>query len=275
MIHIVSDSSCDLPKEWLHRHHVHLVPLIVDIDGISYRENVDITPQRFYEKMAVAKALPKTSQPTPAAFVEAFKPLAKSGAILCITISSGLSGTYQSACLAREMTDGQVTVFDSRTGSLGHGLQVVMAATLAKAGHSLEEIITELEKYRNEMDTLVLLNTLDNIVKGGRLSKFGGSLGKLLDMRVLLHNNEEGKVVLKDKVRGKKAFMRKVLEEIDERLADRTIQSVGITHFNNAEDCEWLKRYFIEKHHVKEVFQNDMGVTMATYAGTGGLIIAF
>jgi len=100
----------------------------------------------------------------------------------------------------------------------------------------------ELEKYRSDMNILVLLNTLDNIVKGGRLSKFEGSLGKLLDIRVILHSDKEGKVVLQEKVRGKKTFVKRVLQEIIKRSPDMTSVNVGITHFNNIEDSEFIKK---------------------------------
>ena len=125
------------------------------------------------------------------------------------------------------------------------------------------------------MNILVLLNTLDNIVKGGRLSKLQGSLGKLLDIKVLLHNNKEGKVVLQSKVRGKKKFMDMVLNETIRLCPDMTSVDVGITHFDNLEDAEFIKKELIEKCHARNVFINDMGVTMATYAGTGGMIVSF
>jgi DegV family protein with EDD domain len=113
MLQIVADSSCDLTEELIKKHNIHIVPLVVNIDGQIYREKVDITPQEFYKKMAQSSQLPKTSQPPPAAFSDMFKELAKSGPILCITISSGLSGTYQSACMGKELSGADVIVFDS------------------------------------------------------------------------------------------------------------------------------------------------------------------
>jgi len=119
MIHLVTDSSCDLPDDIIKRYNIHIVPLVVEIDGELYRERVDITPKEFYKKMAVNKKLPKTSQPTPASFLDVFKDLSRSGQILCVTISSGLSGTYQSACLAKDLSGEDITIFDSLGGSLG------------------------------------------------------------------------------------------------------------------------------------------------------------
>jgi DegV family protein with EDD domain len=275
MLQIVTDSSCDLPDELIQRYNIHIVPLVVNIDGELSRERVDIFPQEFYKKMAMSKNLPRTSQPAPASFLDVFTKLAQSGPVLCITISSGLSGTYQSACLAKDTSGANVTVFDSLGGSLGHGLQVLRAAELAESGHTLQEIIKELEKYRSEMNILVLLNTLDNIVKGGRLSKLQGNLGKLLDIKILLHSNKEGKVVLQAKARGKKKFLNMVLQEIIRLRPDMTSVDAGITHFNNAEDAEFIKKAITEKCHARNVLMNDMGITMATYAGEGGMIVSF
>lgn len=275
MLHLVTDSSCDLPEELLKRYDIYVVPLVVNIDGEIYREKIDISPKEFYQKMALSKDLPKTSQPSPGLFAEVFSELAKSGPVLCITISSGLSGTYQSACLGKELTGADVTLFDSLGGSLGHGLCLLKAATLAESGHTLQEIVSELEKYRSEMTILVLLNTLDNIVKGGRLSKFQGNLGKLLDIRVLLRNDKEGKVILQEKVRGKKRFIKTVLKRVTEIRPDMTGMVAGITHFNNFADAEIIKRALIEKFHAESVLINDMGTTMATYAGEGGMIVSF
>jgi DegV family protein with EDD domain len=275
MLHLVTDSSCDLPEDLVKKYNIHIVPLMVNIDGEFYQERVDITPQEFYNKMAASKELPRTSQPTPAAFLDVFTKLSKSGPVLCITISSGLSGTYQSACLGKEMSGADITVFDSLGGSLGHGLQVLKAAKLAESGHSINEIINELEKYRSEMNIFVLLNTLDNIVKGGRLSRFQGSLGKILDIKILLHNTKDGKVILQSKVRGKKKFMNLVLSEINRLCPDMTTVDVGITHFNNLEDAEFIQKELMEKYHARNVIISEMGATMATYAGQSGMIISF
>ena len=275
MLQIVADSSCDLTEELIKKHNIHIVPLVVNIDGQIYREKVDITPQEFYKKMAQSSQLPKTSQPPPAAFSDMFKELAKSGPILCITISSGLSGTYQSACMGKELSGADVIVFDSLAGSLGHGLQVLKAAELAESGQSLNAILGELEKYRKDMKILVLLNTLDNIVRGGRLSKIQGILGKLLDIRVLLRNNPEGKVVVQSKVRGRNKFISMVLQEIAKLRPNMTSTDVGITHFANPVDAEFIKRELLEKLHVRKVLINDMGIIMATYAGNNGMIVSF
>jgi DegV family protein with EDD domain len=273
-LHVVTDSSCDIPNALLERYAITLIPMSVDIDGVDYLEGVDITPAEFFEKMARSPDLPKTSQPAPAAFAEAFDALAGKGQVLCVTVSSKLSGTYQSACLATQLSGADVTVFDSLNASLGHGLQVLKACELAAAGRTLDEIVAELTAYRDGLNTLVLLNTLENIVRGGRLSRFQGSVGKVLDIRVLLHN-EDGEVVLLEKVHGRRKLMERALQTLRELRPDLSGRDVGITHFSNREDTDTLVRAVIECCHPRGFVINEMGSSMAAYAGEGGIILSF
>lgn len=274
MLQVVTDSSCDLPEELLKRYNISVVPLVVNIDDCIFREGVDITSEAFYRKMALSVKLPKTSQPPPPDFAEVFRELSYLGSVICVTISSKLSGTYQSACLGRELSGVDVTVFDSLAGSLGHGLQVLRACELAGAGCTVSEVVAELNKYKKEMKILILLNTLENIVKGGRLGRLQGNLARILGIRVLLHNLE-GEVVLLERVRGKKKFLDRVLQTIYDLCPDMTDRDVGITHFNNPADAEIIKRALHEKCHPRDFLVNCMGPTMATYAGEGGIIVSF
>jgi DegV family protein with EDD domain len=274
MLQIVTDSSCDLPQELIDKHNIRVVPLLVNIQGESYLERVDITPQAFYKKMSQSLELPKTSQPPPAEFAEVFREMSRLGEVLCLTISSKLSGTYQSACLGNKLSGMGVAVFDTLAGSLGHGLQILKACELGAAGHSVKEVLERLEIYRREMKILILLDTLENIVKGGRLSKFQGTLAKVLNIKVLLHS-VQGEVVILEKVRGKKKFMERVLQTIYELRPDMSKGYVGITHFNNPGDVELIAGALRERCHPRDILINDMGTTMATYAGKGGIIIGF
>jgi DegV family protein with EDD domain len=275
MIKIITDSSADLPIEFIERYDVTMVPLTVTMGGLDYFEKVDLTPKEFFTKMFSLDDLPKTSQPSPASFAEAFSKFNSDTDILCLTISSGLSGTYQSACIGKEMTNAKVTVFDTLAGSLGHGLQIIRAAELAEQGASMEEIVTNLTEYRDKMNILVLLDTLENIVKGGRLSKFQGSLAKILHIKVILERVTGGKVEIFEKVRGKRKFQKRVLDIIQERGSDFSSITFGITHTGNEDDAVAIKQELIKRFSPKGVIVNYMGATMGTYAGKDGMIISF
>ena len=274
MIQLVTDSSADLPKELLEKYHISVVPLTINIDGKEYLEGIDLKPLEFYEKMFNSKELPKTSQPSPAAFASTFKALSDQGPILCLTISSGLSGTYQSACIGKDMSGQAVTVFDTLAGSLGHGLQLIEAGKLAEQGLEIDKIVEVLEKNKKHSNILILLDTLENIVKGGRLSKFQGSIAKILDIKVLLEG-VEGKVEIIEKVRGKKRFLNRAIEIIGERKKDFSDTVFGITHIDNLKDAEFLRDEIVKKYKPKDVIINFMGATMGTYAGRDGMIVSF
>lgn len=274
MLQVVTDSSCDLPEELIKEHNIRVIPLTISIDDHSYLERVEITPEVFYEKMANSSNLPKTSQPTPAAFATAFRELSDAGQVICLTISSKLSGTYQSACLGRDLAGVDASVFDTLAGSLGHGLQVLRACKLGQAGYTAKEVVAELTEYRQRMKILILLNTLENIVKGGRLSKFQGALASILNIKLLLHN-VEGAVELLEKVRGSKRFLRRVMETIHDFCPDMSERDVGITDFLNPVGSEQIQQALREQNPPRSIITNSMGATMATYAGHGGMIISF
>lgn len=275
MIKIVTDSSADIPNSLIEKYQIKVVPLTVRIDGQEYEEGVNLTPYAFYQKMYSSQELPKTSQPTPNLFSKQFQQLADQGETLCLTISSKLSGSYQSACLGKELSgNNQVTVFDTLAGSLGHGLQVLMAAEMGRNGISLDKILDRLEKYREEMKFLILLNSLENIVKGGRLSRFQGSLAKLLNIKVILHN-VEGAAEIFEKVRGQHHALQRLLDIAGERCADFSDRVVGITHVDNLEDANYLASEIQKRYQPKDILINQMGPAIATYAGKAGIIVAF
>ena len=210
----------------------------------------------------------------PGAFSQIFQELSSKGPQLCLTLSSKLSGTYLSACTGKNNSGVDVVIFDTQAGSLGHGIQLLKAAELTAQGLPREEIIKKLTQFRSEMNIFILFNTLENIVKGGRLNKFTGTMAKILDIKVLAEG-VNGAVEVTEKIRGKKRFLHKVLEIISQRRADFSDRIIGISHLDNLEGAEYLRLTMIENFHPKDVIVNYMGPTMGTYAGKGGMIISF
>ncbi len=274
VISLVTDSSADLPKEIIERYDISVVPLNVLINGKEYVEGVDISAEEFCEMMINSEELPKTSQPSPEVFKKHFENLSKEGPVLCLTISSQLSGTYQSACLASDMADADVTVFDTLAGSMGHGLQLMEAGRLIEEGLSMEEVVEKLKEFRSRSNILILLDTLENIVKGGRASKYAGAVTEILNIKVLLEGID-GKVEMIEKVRGTKKFTNRVLEVIGERKSDFSDTVFAITHVNNQKGAEKLRDLIMEKYKPKDIIINYMGATMGTYAGKDGMIVSF
>jgi len=274
LVKIVTDSSADLPQEIIQKYGISVVPLTVLIDGQEFQEGVNLTPLDFYCKMKSSQELPKTSMPSPQAFAAVFQELAKLGDVVCLSISSKLSGTYRSACLGSESFAGKVAVFDTLSGSLGHGISVLKAAELAAQGVAKEEILQALELWRSKMDIFIILDTLENIVKGGRLSWVQGSLSKLLDVKVLLEGIN-GSVEVNEKVRGKRRALKRVLDIIAARRDNFSDAIFGVTHVDCPEDLAVITEEIENRFHPQRILVNYMGSTMATYAGDGGMIISY
>ena len=158
-------------------------------------------------------------------------------------------------------------------GSLAHGFQVIRAAELAKKGHTMDQIVEELTEHREKMNIIILLDSLENLVKGGRLNKFTGTLAKFLNIKIIL-KGEKGKVEILEKVRGTKKFQKRAIDVIHERKADFSNTIIGITHTGNLENVEAIKSE-LQQLNPKDIIVDYMGGTMGTYAGKGGMIISF
>lgn len=277
MIHIVTDSSCDLPEEYLKKHNIPIVPLTIRFDDDKeYREKINITPEEFYKKMAASSTLPKTAQPSPADFLKVFEEVAAPGdEILCITISSKLSGTFQSANLAKNMTSIPVTVFDSLAASPGHALQIMRAVELRDSGHSIDEIIADLTNFRdNEMRIFIYLKTVENIVKGGRITRFQGTLAKIMNIK-LICEGIKGEVVPLEKVRGEKRALERLISLIGQQKNDFSDTVFYITHTENPGDAEFIKSELVKRYKPRQVLIYEIGPTVGTYTGPGGIVLTF
>lgn len=272
---IITDSSCDLPKEIIEENDIIVVPLNIEIDGHNYVDGVNLTHQEFYEKMAASQGLPKTSQPSPQSFMDAFKKAAqKTGEILCIHLSSKLSGTMNGAMMVKEMMDKKIEVFDSLSGSIGLGMQVLKACEMRKEGASIEKIIEKLKEYRDEMKVVVYLETLENAVKGGRVNRVKEMVANILNLKAIVHV-EEGYVKVLKTLRGKKRAINFMLDQMAEKNIDFRDRIVGITHCNCIEDAMALKEEIVKRFNPRQVLLTTMGPVIGTHSAQGGLLVCF
>ena len=214
-VRIITDSTVDLSAKA--RARIHAVPLSVRFGETEYQDGVTITPEHFYEMLVSSQELPTTSQPTPAAFEDAFREAAEAGdEVVCITIASKLSGTYQSATIASEEFPGKVFVVDSRTAAIGAGVLAEYALELADQGMTGEEILQELIRKRKQIRLYFMVDTLEYLKKGGRLSSTVALVGGLLNIKPILHLDETGEIKMLSTARGlKKAFA--TLTELSEK----------------------------------------------------------
>ncbi len=272
---IVTDSSCDLPQALIEKFNILVVPLQIEIDGSQYIDGVDLQHQDFFDKMAASPTLPKTSQPSPKSYFDAFQEgIKKHGEVLSIHLSSRLSGTYEGALMVKDEMGENIEVFDTLTGSIGVGLQVLRACELLKEGMQRSAIIEKLKEYREQMRVVVYLETLENAVKGGRVSKPKEFVANLLNLKPVVHV-EDGYVRVLKTIRGKKKGIRLLLEEMEKKQTDYRDQVVAITHCDCLEEAMALKEEIINKFNPGEVMLTTMGPVIGTHAGTGGLLVCF
>lgn len=267
-IAIVTDSTSDIPARLVTEHGIHVVPLAVTIDGVTYEDGV-FTQAEFFDRMNAAKRLPTTSQPPVGAFVEAYsRALRAATHVVSVHISSLLSGTVESARQAAEQFGDRVTVFDSANLSMGLGLQVLEAAKAARAGAGVTEVVRALESARDRTRLIVGLDSLDNLARGGRIGKVAKFLGGVLDLRVVFHV-KDGAFQPLARTRGSKAALRATLDWVGEQVAGRGKAAFCVLHALSEDRAEWLRQQIEERYESTETFIAETGSVITAHTGTG------
>jgi DegV family protein with EDD domain len=229
-IKVVTDSTADLSQDILNKYDIHVIPLSISIDGKTYLDRVDLTADEFIDKMLQADELPKTSQPAVGAFIELYDRLGEDGSeIISIHMTGGMSGTVSTARSAAGMTNTKVTVVDSMFISHALSYQVIEAAKMAQEGHAVEEIIKRLDEVRTNTNLFVVVNTLDNLVKGGRIGRGKALIGSLLNIKPIA-SLEDGVYTPVAKVRSQNQIVKTIAKYFEEHTAGKTIKAVGIAH---------------------------------------------
>lgn len=229
-IHIVTDSTCDIPKEEIEKTGIHIVPLTIQIDGETFIDGVDIGPEQFYEKMSASNELPKSSQPSPGKFKDLYDELGKDGGkIISIHMTGGMSGTVDSARQAAQMTESDVTVIDSRYIAWALAFQVREAVVLRDKGATVEEIVARLDEVRKNTRLFVVLDTLENMVKGGRIGRGKAMFGSLLNLKPV-GNLDTGEFNPCAKPRSHKQVVKYLFEQFTNDTAGKTVKAIGLSH---------------------------------------------
>jgi DegV family protein with EDD domain len=229
-IKVVTDSTADLSQDILNKYDIHVIPLSISIDGKTYLDRVDLTADEFIDKMLQADELPKTSQPAVGAFIELYDRLGEDGSeIISIHMTGGMSGTVSTARSAAGMTNTKVTVVDSMFISHALSYQVIEAAKMVQEGHAVEEIIKRLDEVRTNTNLFVVVNTLDNLVKGGRIGRGKALIGSLLNIKPIA-SLEDGVYTPVAKVRSQNQIVKTIAKYFEEHTAGKTIKAVGIAH---------------------------------------------
>lgn len=273
-ISIVTDSTADLPPDLLAEYDITVVPLKIYFGQEEYREGVDITADEFYKKLRSSSHHPKTSQPSPAEFVSCYEVLSKkSDRIISIHLSSRLSGTYQSAVIAKDMVKVPVDVIDSKGASMMLGFAVLEAAKAAKEGMHREDILQKINHVIENLKVYFVLDTLDWLQKGGRIGKASAFLGNLLNIKPML-TISDGLVTPVEKIRGKNKVMEKLLEKIAADM-DKAPFTATIVHSDCRSEAEKFKEVLKKHFDFKKLDISVIGAVIGTYTGPGTIGIIY
>ena len=284
MIKIMADSTCDLSQDIVEKYNIGIAPLNVIIDGKSYRDKIDLTADEFYDLLETLEEHPTTSMPSPDEYIKIFDQAVEEGhkEILCINMSSGTSGSYQSAVIAKDYyyeqnvdSDIKIVVIDSLSMSHGSGWLIMKSAQLRDEGYTFEQLIEFNETYKTNVKHFLCVDDLDNLIKSGRLSNASAFIGKILKIKPIM-TMKKGKGAIVAKERGRNRVLKYYVDEFVRRV------NLDITNFvivgyttaiKLAEDLvEKLKK---DTDFTGEIFIMQMGMSVGTHVGSGGLSMFF
>lgn len=268
-IAVVTDSTCDLDAAVLQKLNVAVLPLKVIYRDREYTDRVDITPAEIFKNLD--REVPRTSLPSPGETNSLFEKLRDQGIthVLCLHISSGLSGTMQMVRTVAEEFKGMVIkVLDSKSLSWGVGFPVLEAARKVQEGGTFEQVVTIAEEVISRIQTFFVVGTLEYLKKGGRIGYVAGSIGELLQVKPIVSINDEGKYYTYDKVRGRKKSLQRMFEIIQEKTANQSCKA-AVCHGDAEEEARDLADKIKELKNIQEVFFGQIGPVMVVHSGPG------
>jgi len=275
-VRIICDSGSDYERS--DREGLVVLPLGITFGNVTYEDGIDLSHERFYEMLVESDELPKTSQVTPYAFERAFREATEAGdEVVAITLSAEFSGTHQSAITAAEPFGDRVHVVDSRTASAAEHIIVDYALRLADAGMDAAAIAAELDRRKNDAHVIALLDTLEFLRRGGRISGAEAGIGSMLSIKPVV-TAEDGRIALVGKARGSKNG-RNLLTEQVARAGGIDFSMPVLVGYSGISDA-LLGKYVhdsmdIWRDHVEEVPVCTMGATIGTHAGPGAIVLGF
>lgn len=266
-IKIITDSTADLPKEIYEKYDIEVLSLLINFGEDSYLDGVEINPDKVFERIERDGVLPTTAQVTPNRFLEVYKKYLNEGfKIISIHMSSVMSGTYQSACIAKEMLESQdIIVIDSQGVTAALGILVLKAAKLKEKGYNIMQMEEELNKIKENVKLSVYFDSLEYLVRGGRISKTAGIVGGMLGIKLILQI-KDGIMAVKDKIRGNKKSIRKIISDLESVELDDEVPVILID-VNNIEIKEGLREYM--KNNDVNFIECPVGSTVCIHSGPG------
>ena len=281
-IKIVTDSSCDLGINFIEENNIELIQLLLNLDGEIIKDDLgkSLGYREFYEKLR-AGSMPSTSQINIYTFEEKFKELLDKGyEILYIGLSSALSGTFNSANMARnnileENQNAKIAVVDSISVSMGLGMLIKKAYEMINEGKMLEEIVQWIEENKSKVIHAILVDDLKHLKRGGRVSASTAAVGSILNIKPLLKLNNSGAVEVSEKIKGKKKGLKRLASIVKENAINIENEILYIMHGDVLEEAQYLKGIILQELNFKDVKVEYIGTVIGTHGGPGTIATVF
>lgn len=280
---IITDSTTDLTQELINELDITVIPMEFNIDGkgyLNYSDERDISYKEFYDFLRNGKNS-TTSLINTTTFTELFEPILEDGKdILYIAFSSGLSGTYNSSCIAAQMlsekyTDSKIYTVDSLSASMGEGLLVYHAVNKKKEGMNIDELKDWVENNKLNLCHWFTVDDLHHLKRGGRLSSAAAIVGTMLNIKPVLNVDNEGHLIPVEKVRGRKLSITAMLKMMEKTAINPEEQTIFISHGDCLEEAEFLANLVKEKLNVKDIKMNYIGPVIGSHSGPGTIALFF
>ncbi len=279
---ITTDTTCDLPQDYLRQHNIELLPLYYSLNGTVYGETNILEPKEFYKIMR-GGAMPTTMAVNPDNAKKVFSKLLDEGYdILHIALSSALSGSCSVAgTVAREICDehpnAKIIVIDSLCASMGEGLYVHKAVQLKESGKTIDEVSDWLEKNKLNLCHLFTVDDLHHLHRGGRVSKAAAIIGTLINVKPVLLVDNEGRLIPLNNVRGRKKALIALVDQMEERLKDypQNNDIIFISHGDCEEDAQYVADQIKERFGIKDFLINFVSPTIGAHSGPGTVALFF
>lgn len=274
---IVADSSCDLTQEMKDKMDITLVPLTISVGDRHFKDDESLNVDEMLNAIDQSTAVPRSACPSPQDFMNAF---IEKGSVFVLTLTSALSGTYNSALIAKEtfLQEHQekfIHVFDTKGATAKETLVALKIDELIKKGLQENEIVTEVNAYIEKTKLFFQLGTLDIMIKNGRISKLKGFIGGILNIKPILYATQNGEAELFENVRSEKKSVRRLVEIIGEQCNDFSDRVLAITHCYAQEKAEMIKQEIEARYNFKEVLIVPTRGLSSLYTARGGVTIAF
>ena len=278
-IALVTDSIADLPKDLMDKYQIHLLPLNLVMEGTSYLDKTTMTAEIFYDILDDLEEYPSSAQPSPKVIEHLFSSLLENyDEILVISVAKEQSGTnnlFQQAAKKMAGPGKRIQVIDSKQNSGAEGLLVMKAAEMIHNGENLDKIIGEIEFLRDRTQILVSVNTLKYMVKSGRLSKTGGVLGKLINLKPVVSLDEKGAGSIADMAFSLKSNTKKIMNRMKKYDEKHKITRYAIVHANNYERAEEYRKQCVEILKFEPEYMMNISTIVGISAGVGSVAVAY